>query len=278
MKRYIKPLCLIALLAALFGAALVLFVPPAKYEATSWVFAYSQVPYTVFQTVEGREEYENFLATQFARIRSPQLLRQALANPRLAQVQELQKQKDPVQWLQKRISVQRQGKSEYFTISFRSSNPHDALAVNQAVTEAYLERYRNDTNKRELQLTTDLMQQKTACESVVKTQQKAIQELSNQIEQDTPGSEQAVENARALAFLHEKLERDNMVLSKINERITALQVESRSPSRVILAKEAMLPTVPASDGRLDARLPLAIFVAFCLFGLVILGGIVWRNT
>ena len=278
MKRYIKPLCLIAVLAALFGAALVLFVPPAKYEATSWVFAYSQVPYTVFQTTEGRENYENFLATQFALVKSPMVLQEAVKDARLAQVQELQKQKDQVRWLEKNISVQRKGKSEYFTISFRSSNPKEALAVNQAVTDAYMERYRNDMEKRENQLVADLMQEKTSYENQVKIQQKAIQELSNQIEQDTPGSEQAVENARALAFLQEKLERDNMVLNKISERLTALQVESRSPARIVLDQPATLPTVPVSDGRLDIRLPLAIFVAFCLFGLVILGGIVWKNT
>ena len=278
MKRYIKPLCLIAVLAALFGAALVLFVPPAKYEATSWVFAYSQVPYTVFQTAEGREDYENFLATQFAQIKSPMVLQEALTDPRLVQVQELQKQKDPVQWLQKRISVQRQGKSEYFTISFRSTNPHDAQAVAQAVTETYLKRYNLHMAKREVQLTNDLMQERTVYENQVKIQQKAIQELSNQIEQGTPGSEQAVENARALAFLHEKLERDNMVLNKINERITALQVESRSPARIVLAQPATLPTVPTAYGRPEIRLSPAILVSFCLFVVVILGGIVWRNT
>ncbi len=177
IKRNWKWAFFFSLVLSSLGAAATWLFFPVKYEASSWVFAFSQVPYTVFQTPEGRGDYENFLATQFALIKSERLLEEVLKDERLAQVTELHKQKDPVRWLQKNITVSRQGKSEYFTISFADTNPDDALAVTAAVTKAYMDRYMNEVENRDTKLTGDLVLEKTNFESQVRLQQKQIQQL-----------------------------------------------------------------------------------------------------
>ena len=130
---------LVAILVSLIGAGLFWLLFPAQYEANAWFFAYSQA-----SIHHPPSEYETFLADQFAMIKSPQLLEEALNDPRLAQVKEFRNQKNPVEWLHKNISIGRAGKSEYFTISYRSSIPEDAQAVVTAVAHAYLERYEMD--------------------------------------------------------------------------------------------------------------------------------------
>jgi len=177
IKRCWKWAFFLGLILASLGATATWMFYPVKYEATAWIFAYSQVPYTVFQTPEGRGDYANFLATQFARIRSPQLLAEALTDPQLSQVQELHKQKDQIKWLQKNIVVKQQGQSEYFTISYSDARPADALAVATAVTDAYLKRYANETNKRDVQLTTDLLLEKNQYENAVRLQRQALTRL-----------------------------------------------------------------------------------------------------
>ena len=177
IKRCWKWAFFLGLILSSVGAAAAWLLFPVKYESTAWIFAYSQVPYTVFQTPEARGEYESFLETQFTMIKSPQLLKEVLQLPRMAQVKELVKQKDPIKWLEKNIIVSRQRKSEYFTISFKDANPDDALAVTAAVTEVYMKRYKNDTEKREGDLTANLQLEKNNYENQVRLQQKNIQQL-----------------------------------------------------------------------------------------------------
>jgi len=259
-------------LVGLLGAGLTWFMFPARYEAKSWILALSQVPYTVFQTPGGRGNYETFLETQFAIIKSEKLLQEAFADPRLARVKELHKQKDPIRWLQRNIQVTRQGGSEYFTISSLGTTPEDAKAVVDAVTTAYFDRCRKDAEQSVNLLTSSLLMEKTVYESAVKAQQKNLQTLRIQAAEAPPGSEQAQEYAATISFLSDKLVRETQVLNKIGERIVTLQTEVRSPARIILDMEAKLPTEPC-----DSPLPLAILVGAILFGLTLVGGCVWKK-
>ena len=271
-----KCLCLAALLVGLLGAGVTWFLVPVKHEAQSWFFAYSQVPYTVFQTPEGRGDYETFLATQFAQIKSPMLLQKALMDPAMAQVKELQRQKAPVRWLQQNVDVKRQGRSEYFTISFRSTVPEDAKAIVDAVTLAYMSRYKNELESREGYLAANLSQEKTSYENQVRLQQKALQQLMKQAADAPPEDAQAQEDAANISsnlpFLQARLQRDNQVLDKLSERIAILNTETHSPHRVTLQMEAKLPVEPC-----NSPLPLAVLVGVALFGLTLLRGFVWRK-
>jgi len=146
-KRWCKGVCFTSLLVGLIGAGLTWFLFPVKYEAKAWFFAYSRYVVDVFGPGP-RDDYETLLATQFAIITSDRLLVEALQDARMAAIKELRKQKDPVRWLQRNVQVKRQGKSEFFTISYRDMHPETAKAVVDVVSEAYFARYENDFGNR----------------------------------------------------------------------------------------------------------------------------------
>ncbi len=253
-----KCLCLTAVLVGLVGAVVTWFLFPVHYEATAWLFAHAQTPYVVFQADEDRGSYESFLASQFAMIRSPLVLQDVASDPRVTTIGSLCRAKDIVGELGPRIQLQRQGKSEYFTISYRDPDPMDALAVVSAVTDAYLKRVKNDEIHRDTDLVQNLMHEKVTFENSVKVQQKIIAEL---MKQAADRDSVSVEDQTTVAFLDAKLRRDNQMLDILSERIIKLQTETHAPARISLASAATLPTEPCTQ----ARLPLSILVGIGLF-------------
>ena len=271
-KRCCKCVLLTAFLLALLGFVMVWFHFPAKYEATTWIFAYSKVPYTVFDSdnAETPESYQQFLASQFALIKGPVLLREVCNDPRVSQAVSLRNVKDMVKELSQRIRVEQQGDSEYFTISFQDADPKDAQNVVMTVTEEYIKRNKVTLEVRENQLFSGLQQERAVFENAVKTQQKAILALTKQ---EAETDEDKEDTQITLQSMQNKLEQDTKVLNKITERIITLQTESRSPSRVTIHDFPAMPTEPITKG----RLPLSILVGFGMFAATLFCGHVLRK-
>ncbi|MDR0391161.1 MAG: hypothetical protein LBH59_04595, partial [Planctomycetaceae bacterium] len=127
-----------------FGVLWFLF--PVKYEATAWLQARTNKP-IILRTSDEKIEYDNFIQTQFALIRSPVIIKKALENPKIAQLACITKEKDRVAWLTKEIAVQRFAKSEYFTITISSEIADDAANIVNSVVEAFLNVYITSTKK-----------------------------------------------------------------------------------------------------------------------------------
>ena len=134
-------LYLVAILVGLIGTGLFYFLFPTKYEAEARFYTHSASSILIWGP---DTDYENFLVVQLAIIKSPQLLEGVVNDPRLVQVKELHKQKNPVEWLHKSLSVTRIGKSEIFSVSYRDSVPENAQAVIATVVDAYLKRHKID--------------------------------------------------------------------------------------------------------------------------------------
>ena len=271
-KRCCKCILLTAFLLALLGFVMVWFHFPAKYEAASWIHVHSMSLYNVFEYDHGKsvESYQQFLALQFALIKSPVLLREVCNDPRVSQAESLRHAKDMVKELSQRIQVQRQGKSEYFTISFQDANPKDAQNVVMAVTEEYMKRHKVNPEVRDSQLLSNLQQERVDLESAVKTQQKAILALTKE---EAEKNENEEDLQLTIMSMQNKLECDTKALNKISERIITLQTESRSPSRVTIQDFPPAPTEPITKG----RLPLSILVGLGMFAVTLLCGHVFRK-
>ncbi len=253
-----KCLFLTAILVGLVGAGLTWFLFPVHYESTAWLIARSQAPYIVFHPYENPAEYENYLATQIAMIRSPAIMRAVSYDPRVAAVGSLRQSHDQLNELRQRIQVQRQGKSECFTISYRDPDPNAAQTVVQAVVDAYLKRVRSDEVRRGTELVENLRREMATFENSVKTQQRVIADLT---EYASNASNDDPKNMASISFLEARLQKDIQVLDKLSERIIQLQTESQAPARVSLESAANLPTEPCTQ----ARLPLSILVGVGLF-------------
>ncbi|MDR1479751.1 MAG: hypothetical protein LBJ00_12530 [Planctomycetaceae bacterium] len=130
--------------AIAFGSLWFLF--PVKYEASAWVQIRTNKP-QIFRTTTENIEYDNFVQTQFALIRSPVIIKKALENPQIAQLACITKEKDRVDWLTKEVILQRFAKSEYFTMSVSSEIADDAANIVNSVVEAFLNHYITTTKK-----------------------------------------------------------------------------------------------------------------------------------
>ncbi len=81
------------------------------------------------------------LSNQEAYLKAGIVLEAALEKIDIASVRELSKAKDPLRELEKRINIERWGRSNFYEISYRSYDPKDAAQIVTAVTDAYRSLY-----------------------------------------------------------------------------------------------------------------------------------------
>ncbi len=125
---------LIGVMLAVIGAALVYLFYQPMYEASAWIQIEDTRPYIAFPDSDTSKV---FAETQVELIGSPLVLAPVLSQAEIARIPDLQKQKDPFGWLQKRLEVKQVGKSELFNISYTGRNPEDSAGLVNAVVDEY---------------------------------------------------------------------------------------------------------------------------------------------
>ena len=137
-KRIILPIIFLGLLAV------VILIPPflihfGAVEATATIQIRSVRPSFLAENHE-QINYDEFVNTQIALLRSPIVLDRVLQTPEVAKLPMVIKQKDRRAWLQKKLRIKRDGNSEIVTVSIvtRSQDNASEKIVN-AVMDCYLE-------------------------------------------------------------------------------------------------------------------------------------------
>ncbi|MDR2344845.1 MAG: hypothetical protein LBE18_02160 [Planctomycetaceae bacterium] len=134
------------LILSVIAFGMLWFSFPIKYEATAWIQIHTNKQ-KIIRTTDENIEYDNFVQTQFALIRSPVIIKKALENPKIAQLACITREKDRVDWLTKQLLLQRLAKSEYFTISIAAEAAEDAANIVNSVVDAYLNVHITNTKK-----------------------------------------------------------------------------------------------------------------------------------
>ncbi len=116
---------------------------PIKYEAIAWLQISYSKPYFVYDEKLAVQQYDKLVNTQFAILRSPIILNKALENPEVRRLPEILKQKDPVGWLSKKMSLSSQSNSELITVAFEMEDPRAAQLVVKSIVSAFVN-YNND--------------------------------------------------------------------------------------------------------------------------------------
>ena len=135
--KWLVPVTLVLLAASV---ALVLFLFRPQYRASAWLQVKSQQPYIAFpdERPNDRESAIKFVYTQIELLRSPLILGRALSQPGVAQLPELRRQRDPVDWLSKRgLKVTPKGDSDLLEVAYEGSDPEAAAQLVDAVVNAY---------------------------------------------------------------------------------------------------------------------------------------------
>ncbi|MDR2754215.1 MAG: hypothetical protein LBC20_00780 [Planctomycetaceae bacterium] len=154
--------CGIVIAAITFAAIYISF--PLRYEATAYLQIFSQKPYFIFDEKQ-QKQYDAYVTTQFAIIRSPLILEKALETPDVANLSSVIKQKNKVDWLARALKLkQTQNKSEMVTLGIEMEVAEDAEKIVNSVVTAFFEYYATqaqDWNAKLLtQLTLELNRQK----------------------------------------------------------------------------------------------------------------------
>ncbi|MDR0705357.1 MAG: AAA family ATPase [Planctomycetaceae bacterium] len=149
------------LASVVFAIIMVSF--PVRYEATAYLQILSQKPYFIFDEKQ-QKQYDTYVTTQFALIRSPLILEKALENPEIARLPHILKQQNKVDWLAKSLILRQTNKSEIVTLGIKMEVAEDAEKIANSVITAFFEYYANQIDNWNLklhnQLTLELNRQK----------------------------------------------------------------------------------------------------------------------
>jgi capsular exopolysaccharide synthesis family protein len=113
---------------------------PVRYEAVAYIQILSHKPYFIFDEQQ-RQQYKQYVQTQFALMRSPLIIEKALESSDIARLPCVLRQKDKVIWLAQKLKLQTQGDSEMVTVSIREEVPEDCEKLVNAVVGTYFDYY-----------------------------------------------------------------------------------------------------------------------------------------
>ncbi len=147
-RHWLAAAVLGVLAAGAVGAAVWYFLPPAPYTATAMFRIESKPQGTLYDHPEARTDFQNYEQMQVALLKSHLVLNNALNQPGVAQIADVQKASDQVDWLEKQIHTDFSNGPEILRLTISSDNDKDCKTLVDAVTSAYLKEVGVDANTR----------------------------------------------------------------------------------------------------------------------------------
>jgi polysaccharide biosynthesis transport protein len=150
------------------------------------------VPTVSFTTGQGPDDYNRYLQTQFAMIKSRLVLNSALQQPAIAQLPAISKQPDAIAWLEQYLDVSNVKNSEVVQILF---SPHsgasakDQSAIINAVVGAYMQEVVGVETKRQADRHSQLKKIRQTYTGMLKERREHARRLSESLGSGGPLSD-----------------------------------------------------------------------------------------
>ena len=112
----------------------------------------AHTPDLLFANGGKSEEYQRYLQTQLAQIKSRLVINAALSQPTISQLAAIRRQADPVAWLQQNLEAINVNSSELVQVSLSSrsgGNGKDQAAIINAIVSAYVQEVTGAEGKRQ---------------------------------------------------------------------------------------------------------------------------------
>ena len=192
-----------------------------------------------------------FFQTQAELIRSPWTIDRVLDNEKIKQLPEIREQKDPGEWLAKRVLVGRRGLSDLMDIRYSSSDrEHVALVVNE-ITRQYLDRLSDEDAKNRERLRDALAAQAGIWKDQVANLKGLVEAATERVSGEEPDMAQPDANSPA-----------HNPLSALQDRLIGLQVKHVMLTAKIRAGEEDLKQAKEADSaqsktKIDEDAPLS---------------------
>lgn len=165
-------------LACAAGYGVYALTPP-NYTATAWIEIRDKAASIIAPI--GIEDSDRFVANQLELIKSPEVIDQVAGRPEVASTPELLREANPVNALRKQLKIQRQGKSDYYTLQFTSQIPERAALIPNEVAERYRDTQVVESKKRRRKIIESLEEQESKQEEKLKHYRREIAKLAQDV-------------------------------------------------------------------------------------------------
>ncbi|MCI0740948.1 MAG: polysaccharide biosynthesis tyrosine autokinase, partial [Gemmataceae bacterium] len=235
-RRWLLALTL-GLLGAAIGAAVAWYMLPVSWRSRTLLHIASMRPFLVFDNAEARADFANYQRSQLALVRSRLVLNAALRDPEVAGLEIVQKQVNPVEWLEKELIVDVSIGPEILSIAMVGHQP-DSMnklvnAVRVAYTKEILDKERRTRSDRIRQL-----------EELYKDYDKTLRVKRDNLKQlaETLGSKQSKNQEFKLKSHYAELEKLQNDLVSLQSQARKFQIELKGAT--LKQKEADALALP----------------------------------
>jgi capsular exopolysaccharide synthesis family protein len=146
-RRWVLAVCCGLALAAVAAVAARQVLPAGKHTARAQLYVSATAPRVMFDTKDPKAEFNNYLKSQMAMLKSRPLLKLALASPQMANLAILRGVENPIEWLEKLLQVDTGVSPEIMRVYLTGDRPDELITVVSAVTETYLQEVVNKEQK-----------------------------------------------------------------------------------------------------------------------------------
>jgi succinoglycan biosynthesis transport protein ExoP len=119
-------------------AAALWFASPQSYTARTLLHVSSTQPVILNELNDTKVDFSNYQRTQVALVKNRNVLNKALSAPKVRELEDIQKQVDPVAWVEKHISVDFSIAPEIMRISIAGTNPAELTLLVDAIRDSFL--------------------------------------------------------------------------------------------------------------------------------------------
>lgn len=237
------------LMLALLGAAIYLKLAPSRYTSTSELTIEQVGPAILGDTTHDSERSDNYLNTQCQVIDSRSILSLALAQDGMGGMQMLRGLDDPIDFIQKNLSVEVGKKTDIINVSMDARDPNEAARLVNAVVKAYVAYQTKSQHSTSAEVLQILQKQKDQDENDLATKTQEMTNLRTQYadaaftnEEDNPIIQQAkgisdALTAARLETLRTKADYDEAMAIVGNDPETTAQVEQPDTAADLAASD-----------------------------------------
>jgi capsular exopolysaccharide synthesis family protein len=241
-------------------AALVWLITPSNYEVIAWLKVGDDPAKKLTNNGIGYRdpgEYEQYRKTQAALIKSPDVLRSALNNPAIANLQLIASERDKEEFLKEEISVAFPLESEVLQIKMRGKDRSQLVKIVNAVKDSYLQNV-VDLERQKIASELDLfdreVKQRTAEIADKREALKRLTQATNSSGSEATRAKQMLLMNFATSKLQQKSEAD-VALNRMRRKIKVLEGQNTDgdepPEHLVEGALARYPTIEKLTQRID---------------------------
>ena len=229
-----KALICISLLLLVISTGLIFLFCRPEFRATALLLVRSDPPFIAFpDEPDHGEGNHKFVATQIELLRDESVLGQVVAQPEIAQLPDLARQRDPVRWLATDgLEIRPRGDSELLEVACSSRDPNAAKEIVNAVVGAYLDTLSERRYRRESQIKSVLQELKAVREPKVKELRRLIREKQAMIVANDPSMISGALRTSDIVIADHPLKsvQENLGKAKIDQEVVSAQVRALESS------------------------------------------------